>query len=274
MRNGMIGIGVIALIFLFGAGCSSVAETDEQTVLSQEVLLQDSLLREFHDEVLDRLMLLDQTVLSAAAHATAVGIDDPSTTEVLANVSNSSPDCVIDVITIDTEGRITGVYPPEFASAIGSDISDQPHIRVVLDQKKPVLSGMITTVEGVDAAVLAYPVLHVDGTIAGGISALFSPAGLIGGAVNSLQLTAPFSARVITVDGQILYSPDEEEIGSELFSDPGYELFLDVEQFKNRIRAEAKGSATIGLSGVLKQIDWDTVSLHGTEWRLLIVKEW
>ncbi|MDO8841719.1 hypothetical protein [Methanocalculus sp.] len=273
MRNGLISIGVVVLLFLFGAGCSSVAETGEQTAPSPDDRIQQTLERELHAAVLDRLHLLDQTVLSAAAHAAAVGLDDPSTHEVLANVTDTFSDCVIDVITIDADGRITGVYPPEFASAIGSDISAQPHIRVLLDQKKPVLSGMIRTVEGVDAAVLAYPVLHPDGTIAGGISALFSPAGLIDGAVNSFEMTAPFRALVITVDGLILYSPDEEEIGEVLFSDPGYALFVDVERFMTRIGVEERGSATVGLSGVQKQIIWDTVLLHGTDWRLLVIKE-
>jgi hypothetical protein len=185
MRNGLISIGVVALLFLFGAGCSSVAETEEETVPSPDDRIQQTLERELHAEVLDRLHLLDQAVLSPAAHAAAVGPDDPSTYEVLANVTDTFSHCV-----------------------------------------------------------------------------------------NSFEISAPFRALVISVDGLILYSPDEEEIGEVLFSDPGYALFVDVGRFMTRIGVEERGSATVGLSGVQKQIIWDTVSLHGTDWRLLVVKEW
>lgn len=253
--------------YWIGAG---IYYTTEST-FSEEVKMH-VLLSTFHEETGTRLLALDHEVMSAAAHAGAVGLDDPSIHEVLAYVTGTS-EAVIDVISFDAEGRITGVYPEEYASVIGADISAQLHIRKLLDEKKPVLSLLLGMVEGMDGVSLASPVLTADGEITGGISALILPFVIVGGAADSAGFESPYSARAIQEDGTVLYAEDTEEIGEKLFSGPGYAIYPDVGRFRDRIGSERKGAAIVGLSDVRKHIVWDTVSLHGTDWRLLAVKE-
>ncbi len=250
-----------------GAG---VYYTTEST-FSDEVLLQ-GLLSRFRKETELRLSDLDNEIMSAAAHATAVGLDDASTYEVLVYVAGTS-EAIINVVTLSEDGIITDVYPPEYVAFIGADISAQPHIRVILNEGRPVLSDIFTTVEGPDAVVIAYPVHGPYGTVAGGISALFSPADLVGDAAGAAGITAPASAWAIQADHLVLYAEDENMVKETLFSGPGYDTLPDVERFLTRISSESDGAVIVGLSGVQKHIVWDTITLHGTDWRLLIMYE-
>ncbi|MDG6249843.1 cache domain-containing protein [Methanocalculus sp.] len=253
--------------YWIGAGIYYMGEG----TFSDEIVMQ-ALLSRYHEETEAKLNYLDNEVLLAGAHASAVGLDAPSTHEVLAYVAGTS-EAVYDVVSLDSEGRIIDVYPEAYASAIGADISAQPHIRVILDEKKPVLSHLLHTVEGQDGVSIAYPVVTADGRIAGGISAIILPSVLLGGAAEKAEIGSPHSARAIQVDGTVLYAEDPKEIGAMIFPDPGYEIFPDVGHFRSRILTEPKGAAIIGLSGVKKHVVWDTVSLHGTDWRLLVFKE-
>lgn len=253
--------------YWIGAGIYYMGES----TFSDEVKMQD-LLSRYLEETESELNSLDNEVLLAGAHASAVGLADPSTHEVLAYVAETS-EAVFDVVSFDLEGRITGIYPDEYASAIGADISDQPHIRVILDEGKPVLSQLFHTVEGQDGVSLAYPVVTAEGRITGGISAMILPSVLLSGAAEKAEIGSPYTALAIQVDGTVLYADDPEELGSMIFSDPGYEIFPDVERFTTHIMTESKGAAIISLSGVKKHIVWDTVSLHGTDWRLLVMKD-
>ena len=277
MQKGKVIIGVTLLLLLLGAGCLTLSKPDissdtspKESILAEEVRLME-LLSRFHEETLNRLNLLDQAVHSASVHATAVGPDDPSTHEVLAYVAMGS-ESVIDVISFDTDGLITDIYPTLYASSLGADLSNSSHIRFVLDENKPVLSDVFTSVEGPDASVIAFPVYHPNGTIAGGISALFSSAELIGEAAGASGIPSPYFAKAVTVDGMIIYDPVKEEIGTTLFSDPRYTISSDLELFLKRIGTEREGVAIVDLYGIQKHIVWDTVSLHGTDWRLLIEK--
>ncbi|MCQ1538713.1 hypothetical protein FTO68_06915 [Methanocalculus taiwanensis] len=236
------------------------------------LVAMQALLSRYHEETEAQLTSLDNEMLLAGAHISAVGLADPSTHKVLAYVTGTS-EVIFDVVSFDAEGRITDVYPETYASAIGADISAQPHIRVILDEKKPVISQLLHTLEGQDGVSLAYPVVSADGRITGGISALVLPPVLIGGAADAAGIRSPYSARAIQADGTVLYAEDPEEIGLMIFSDPGYEIFPDVGRFRSRIESDPEGDMIIGLSGVKKHVVWDTVSLHGTDWRLVVVKE-
>jgi len=186
--------------YWIGAGIYYMGER----TFSDEVVMQ-ALLSRYHEETDAKLNYLDNEVLLAGAHASAVGLDDASTHEVLAYVTGTS-EAVFDVVSFDAECRITGVYPDEYVSAIGADISDQPHIRTVLDEKKPVLSLLFHPVEGQDGVSLAYPIVTAEGRITGGISAMILPSVLLGGAAEKAEIGSPYTARAIQVDGTVLYA--------------------------------------------------------------------
>ena len=244
--------------------------TGESTIGSEAVMMGES--ARLKEEIRNRLAAFDQDVRDTTRHIEAVGTDDPSTEEVLAYAAGSQASA-IDVVIFDAEGIITAVQRPEFASSIGVDISAQSHIQRVLQAGTPTLSPLFESVEGPDAIAIAYPLRNPENEIIGGISAIFSPDILISEALNGTEVIEPYSVMVIQTDSVILYSPDEADVGEKLFSDERFETSADHTEFLNRIENDARGATIINTSAIWQQIVWETVSLHGTDWRLMIIKE-
>ncbi|MHB8772691.1 MAG: PAS domain S-box protein [Syntrophales bacterium] len=116
---------------------------------------------------------------------------------------------------IDREGRILYTLPHN-AALMGTDISDQRHIREIMRTHRPVLSGVFTTVQGFRAVTLHVPVFagtEYRGTLAvildfGAISKTFLEDIAIGGAGY---------AWMIDRDGTELYCPVPGHTGRSVF---------------------------------------------------------
>ncbi|WP_211531230.1 cache domain-containing protein [Methanocalculus chunghsingensis] len=244
--------------------------TGKSTIGSEAVMMGEN--ARLKEEIRNRLAAFDQDVADTARHIEVVGMDDPSTEEVLAYAAGSQAS-VIDVVVYDADGIITAVQPPEFASSIGIDISAQSHIQRVLQAGEPTLSPLFLSVEGPDAVSIAYPLRSPDNEIIGGISAIFAPDIFISEVLEGAEVIEPYSVMVIQTDSVILYSPDDAEIGEKLFSEDGVGISADHTEFLNRIGNEARGAAIINSSAIWHHIVWETVSLHGTDWRVMVITE-
>ena len=86
------------------------------------------------------------------------------------------------------------------------------------------------------------------------------------------------TAWAMQTDGLILYDPDPEEVGRNLFQDPLYKPYVQLLSLGERIASERSGSGVYEFLGpgltdpVVKSASWATVGLHGTEWRLVVVR--
>jgi len=244
--------------------------TGESTIGSEAVMMGEN--ARLKEEIRNRLAAFDQDVGDTARHIEAVGMDDPSMEEVLAYAAGSRAS-VIDVVVFDADGIISAVQPPEFASSIGVDISGQSHIQRVLQAGDPTLSSSFLSVEGPDVVSIAYPLRSPDNEIIGGISAIFSPDILISETLHGAEVIEPYSMMVIQTDSVILYSSDDTEIGGKLFSDDGAGISTEYIKFLNRIGNDARGATIINSSAIWQHIVWETVSLHGTDWRIMVIKQ-
>ncbi|NTU43867.1 MAG: hypothetical protein HGA78_12625 [Nitrospirales bacterium] len=80
-------------------------------------------------------------------------------------------------------------------------------------------------------------------------------------------------------DGRILYDPDADEIGRNLFSDPLYQPYHQLIDFGREVirKSSGKGGYTFLGAGltkpVKKEAHWATIGLFGTEWRMVVIHE-
>ncbi|HII07414.1 MAG TPA: hypothetical protein HA349_08930, partial [Methanotrichaceae archaeon] len=134
-------------------------------------------------------------------------------------------------------------------------------------------------VEGFNAVVLEWPIFSASGEMVGSVNALFRPDLLFSSMV---ELEEVFQDQQVTAwamqtDGEILYDPDPEEVGKNLFSDPLYKPYVQLLSLGERIASEKSGNGTYEFLGpgltdpLVKSASWTTVGLHGTEWRLAVV---
>jgi ABC-type uncharacterized transport system substrate-binding protein len=182
---------------------------------------------------------------------------------------------IVDVTFIDHNGIMTWVEPAEYRGHEGTDIGDQEQVIRLFATKKPVLSDVFLAVEGFPAMDLEWPVFGDDGALVGSLSVLLKPEAFFS-AIADPESFSPSEFWVMHPSGTIVHDQDREEIGRNLFTDPLYTDFEDLRKLGEAIASEESGEGvyTFFAGGtdtvITKKTLWKTVSLHGTELKLIL----
>ena len=115
---------------------------------------------------------------------------------------------------------MVAVEPEAYQEYEGLNISDQDHVIRLQETQAPVLSLAFRAVEGFDAAALQWPIFAPDGELSGSVSMLIRPGSLLATLIAPQVQGFPIDVWVMQPDGLVLYDPDVEEIGRNLFTDP------------------------------------------------------
>jgi len=184
----------------------------------------------------------------------------------------------VDCALVSPKGIMTILEPAKYHSHEGAGISQQPQIITLHKTKKPVMSKSIKMVEGFNAIDLEYPIISDQGQLLGSVSLLVKPESMIGKIVEKNKKNSPFDVWVMQLDGRILYDLDSKQIGKVLFSDPLYRPYPDLLKLGKKIVKQKSGTGRYtfvapGLNKpVKKEAFWTTVSLYGTDWRVVTVR--
>lgn len=228
-------------------------------------------------EISASLERLDGEQAEAAYDLGATGLDNLAAREILLKLSRTSP-AIIDCTTVSPDGVILAAEPPEYHGAEGVNVSDQPSTMQILKSKRPVMSGLGTVAEDLDAVFISAPVFtrggiasDPNGRFLGFTSIVFQPHLLIGEAAEPIVSKTPHSITVVDTDGRILYDTRPEQIGLPL-DDPVYTSYPVLVEFVTRVTEERQGQASYIFRDQQKEAVWTTVSLHGTEWRVAVIR--
>jgi hypothetical protein len=181
----------------------------------------------------------------------------------------------IDCSAVDASGRMIAVEPAHFRRFEGSDISGQEQVVRVRKSRKPALSNVFRAVEGFDAVDAEYPVAAPDGRYVGSVSMLFSPAGLLESIIRPLTDGTPLKMRAVEKGGRVLYDTDVSLIGMNIFSSRQFRNNASFTDIVRHIMSAPEGSRSYpssirsGKGEAGKKVFWQSVSLYGTEWRLV-----
>src|SRR5208337_120184 len=102
------------------------------------------------------------------------------------------------------------------SSFVGTDISDQKHVRELLRDHKPVISDVFRAVEGFDAVALHVPVFR-GAVFKGSIGILINFEGLSKRYLDVIKIGQTGYAWVASRDGTLLYSPASGLTGKSVF---------------------------------------------------------
>jgi TRAP-type mannitol/chloroaromatic compound transport system substrate-binding protein len=186
---------------------------------------------------------------------------------------------VTNASTVDRSANLVAVESAEYKSFEGWNIGDQEHVIRLFRTQEPVLSGIFKAVEGFDAADMEYPVFSSQQEIVGLVSVLFKPEILLGNIITEVVKNTPYAVWAMQPDGRIIYDIDAEEIGKNTFIDPIYQSFPQLVELGREISVSPTGTGhyqflDTGLKQTVhKEARWDTFSLYGTEWRLILIIE-
>lgn len=263
----------ILLISLLGAGCLDGLETKAADHDSMLVILGDAT-----GAIQGALDELDSVASMTAASLEKTGICGADAEAVLKG-GIASHTLVLTMITYDSNGTVVAAEPESVKILVGKDLSGQEVVQRALAEKVPVMSGIFPLAEGGDGVVVEHPVRSADGKFLGVISTMFGPYDLIRPIAEDQAKGTPYTFMVIETGGHILYDPDPDEVGKETFGDALYAQFPEIDRVARHAAANRSGYDTYSFYGtgsdevVRKETFWSTVSLHGTEWRVMVIGE-
>ncbi len=229
-----------------------------------------------------KLLNLDNAVEDAAEKIAKSGIQSEETRGILNGLCRKYP-YLTDCSTSDLQGRMITVAPESYRQYEGTETGTTDASRQFfadfVQSREPMLSSVFRAVEGIDGVVLVWPVITENGELLGMVSALFKPGDLLDGTIAPAAEVRAMKVNVAQTDGLTIYCSNGLETGRNLLTDPRYVSYPELEAMGKKMVAEQTGSAeytfisdTTG-EPVKKSAVWTTVSLHGTEWRLVSIAE-
>jgi kynurenine formamidase len=239
--------------------------------------LPPAFLPAFRQRVQGGLDALDANVGKAAVELRATALLGSGPRLVLDRLAGSHA-CAIDATIVDRHGIMREVAPEAYRKFEGENLSKQAQVRRLQKTRQPVLSDSFVSVEGIEAVDLEHPVLDTNGKLLGSVSLLIKPEVLLRSLVEQSSIPAGWEVWVMERTGRFLYGSKQAAIGKNMFRDKRYKAFQSLRTVGRQIVRKAEGSGTFefgeaGETPASRQAFWTTVSLHGTEWRLLATRE-
>lgn len=255
----------VALAFAVSGLCVAAQEPPPVLAKSQEA-------------VAATVKKMETALAKAAGDIARAGIGNAAARAALTELHKSCPN-TIDVCTVNPEGRMTLVEPAEFRKFEGTDISAQEQVKSVKQTKKPVMSKVFKSVEGLYALDFEYPVLSDKGEFLGSVSILFHPDAVFGPVLASTYKGSGYETFILQTDGLLLCDPDPKQVGKSVLIDPMYKPFPQVAALFNRMAAQKSGYGTYEFTsptsktGVKKEAYWTTAVVPGADWRVAVYRE-
>ena len=268
---------------ILAAGClqteQSPASASDDTIAAHAEVQQ--ILSTLQGDINTRLIALDKTAAETAAELSETGLDgscacnfEPLTTLLYADPSGKT------VITVGRDGTVlTGLPATKTEMLIGKNLGNQTVVQELFTTRQALMSDLFLLEQGGCASVIEYPVFTAEEQLAGLVSLSFAPDKIIGQyAVPAVEGT-PYTIMAAQTDGRVLYDADPEEIGKETFNESLYEDFPEILDFARHYAGNWSGYDTYtfydtGFDRVVqKEAYWTTIGMHGTEWRLIIIRE-
>ncbi len=254
------------VLFLCGAASAAFAAANPPPLLAEAA-----------QNLSVELNRLDDGLSRAAQKLGKSGLTGPEAREALSALC-SKFSYAVDCAAVDLQGTMVTLEPAPFRRFEGKNIAGQEQVQRILKTGQPVLSGVFRAVEGFPAIDAEYPVATPDGKRLGSVSLLFKPEKFLGGVLDGLVAGTPVNIWVMDKHGMILYDVDKPQIGLNLFSDPLYRSYDSLLRLGRQIAGTSAGSGIYEFIGqsqrrtVRKKTYWRTVSLYGTDWRLVAVQ--
>ncbi len=183
---------------------------------------------------------------------------------------------VISCALINPEGVIIYIEPSEFYPSQGKNIRDQENYFQMQKSKIPMLSSSFLAIEGFDAVSLQHPILDQMGGFHGSVSLLIRPEVMIEELATPFVAETPFQPWIMEPEGRIIFDKAFDGTGRMLFLDYRTAETHSLLELGEKIANQPAGKSDYvhiqpySEERTIKMALWDTIRLHGTEWRIII----
>lgn len=220
------------------------------------------------------LNIIDNKTREASAELSILPLDGDAAGTVLSGLVSSDAS-VVNAVTENTVPLIVNAEPESSSFIIGRNLSDAPGYANRISDPGPDLSAVFMLEQGVPGAVISHPVYAENGDLRGLVETAFVPDHLIGPIAEDATAGTSYEIWATQTDGTQIYDANVNEIYRNLFSDIAYQ------EGTVQLMAEQVTSAPEGMTSytywneemnkiVTKFVVWETVGLHGTDWRVVL----
>ena len=115
---------------------------------------------------------------------------------------------ILNICLINADGIIELVAPSEYNDITGKNISAQRHFKKLCETRKPVLSNIINTVEGIPAVIIQFPVFDESNEFCGALSLMIKYEVFFKIIYEQLVKGLPAKVFILQNNGDILYETD------------------------------------------------------------------
>ena len=264
-----VSVLVLSLLVVAAPNGSAARKTKKQPDPGQTLVM---MLTELQSSLQLVLEGCDQDLAQAAIRLSITGLTGAGAVEVLGDLFRRNP-YAVDFCTVDAAGHIVEVEPPQYLHYKGADISAQEHVVRMRQTRQPVLSGMFRAVEGFLAVDVQHPVFSSEGTFMGAVSMLIRLDDFLPEIIVPKVGESELDCWLVQTDGSVLYDGDPYEIGRNVLQDPIYRSCAGFAEIAARVVTDETGNADYGCGneGEALKTAWETVGLHGSEWRVVMV---
>jgi len=233
-------------------------------------------LEQIRDELSSLLAAMDTRMADALKPWQGRPFEDEELRPALRDIVNANK-LATDVGFVNTEDILIVIEPSDYQEYEGSDLSETKRSEYLSKTRKPFLSDSFMSVEGIPTVVIVHPLFDENDELSGSVSMLINPVRLFEAAAARVGLPEDHEVWAMQKDGKIIYDANRSEIGRMLFEDPIYAAAGNLIELGRRMVAQPSGkgdyvfaSAVTG-EDAMKICEWETVGLHGTEWRIVLV---
>ena len=221
------------------------------------------------------LLEIDKDIKAAAQELSTTDLKGEAARKILNGLRKFRP-YVVNCAIIDANGMQVTVEPAEYKQYENIDRTELPHVIQLLKTKKPVMSNVYESAEGIHAISIGYPIFSDKGELLGLVRMLIKYELFL----KPLAADKPCEVWIMQPNGLIVYDPDPEQIGKNIFSDNMFKSFEDLISFSKTVALSKSGAGSYKFyvegfkdKTVAEKIAaWDTAGLYGTEWRVVTME--
>lgn len=235
----------------------------------------DLSLEQFVPELKKSLESIDHALAATMKNAETDFRNESEVRELLAAILEKEQN-IVESSFITLDGILRYIEPADYKNFEHSDISMQEHVIALRKDPKPEFSSAFMSVEGFLAVDLAYPVYDEENRLFGSVSVLIRPELLVEALLRESRVPEDYELWIMQTDGMIIYDQDPEEIGKILFSDPAYAGYESLLALGRKIAEKPRGEGSYvyfapqSEEKVVKDVLWESISMHGREWRVVL----
>ncbi len=224
----------------------------------------------------ENLLAMDRYLDSAISTSFSNGIPpEHIARNTFRRLYNDNP-YVISAALVSDKGEIVYIEPNDFYNHEGKDISDQEGFLLMQKNNAPSLTSSFLAEEGFDAVCIQHPLFEENGRFTGSVSLLIRPDLMVEETVTPYIAETNYEPWVMEPGGRIIFDKALGGTGKLLFLDYLFEDQKTLLKLGDEIAEKPSGQGDYVYLGddpdqrAVRMAIWDTVNIHGTEWRIII----